>query len=75
MPQYQKNEGNKIMTVTDINQYRQELEEALDDALNTPDYIFDLHEINLVLEEGKVWMEYARQLLYPPLRCISGGRK
>ena len=62
------------MKITNINQYRKELEDALNDVLTTPDYVFELHEINMVLEEGEDWLDYGRQVLYPPLRCIRGGR-
>jgi hypothetical protein len=61
------------MKVIDINQHRLELEEALNIALDTPDYVLELHEINMAIEEGEEWLEYVRQALYPPLRCISGG--
>lgn len=66
-------EGINLMIVTDINQYRQEREDALNDAFNTPDYVFELHELNMALADEEVWLEYARQALYPPLRCIKGG--
>ena len=63
------------MKVIDINQHRLELEESLNIALNTPDYLLELHDINMALEDGKDWLEIARQVLFPSLRYIRGGKQ
>lgn len=65
----------KIISLTECRELLQRVEaEALEAEPQEIAYLLEKWELDEAINEGLVWLEIARLLVYPPLYCIRGGK-